>query len=76
MVKNNGYFIQLRDKNESPYSLSNPESYLSARAIERRLPSTELKSINTISRSIRTYINGVEACRRKKLNTVANGSTD
>ena len=33
-----GYFfyIQLTDKNNSPYSLSNPSSYLSERAIERR----------------------------------------
>lgn len=33
-----GYFfyIQLTDKNNSPYSLSNPSAYLSERAIERR----------------------------------------
>jgi hypothetical protein len=30
------FYIQLSDKNGTPYSLSNPSSYLSARAIERR----------------------------------------
>ncbi|MFV0392719.1 MAG: S8 family serine peptidase [Paludibacteraceae bacterium] len=30
------FYVQLSDKNNSPYSLSNPSEYLSARAIERR----------------------------------------
>lgn len=31
-----GYFIKFTDKNNTPYSLSNPEVYLSKRAIDRR----------------------------------------
>ncbi len=59
--QNNGYFIQLRDKNESPYSLSNPESYLSARAIERRL--RQQIEIDQYDLPVNpAYINGVEAC--------------
>ena len=30
------FYIQLKDKNNSPYSLSNPSAFLSERAIERR----------------------------------------
>ncbi len=30
------FYVQLTDKNNTPFSLSNPESYLSQRAIERR----------------------------------------
>jgi len=30
------YYVQLKDKNDTPYSLSNPSEYLSARAIARR----------------------------------------
>lgn len=30
------FYVQLKDKNNSPYSLSNPEAYLSQRAIDRR----------------------------------------
>ena len=30
------YYVQLKDKNNTPYSLSNPSEYLSARAIARR----------------------------------------
>jgi len=30
------FYVQFSDKNNSPYSLSNPSAYLSARAIERR----------------------------------------
>jgi hypothetical protein len=33
----NKYFIELTDKNNSPYTLSTPQNYLSPRAIERRL---------------------------------------
>lgn len=32
----NKYYIQFTDKNNSPYSISNPEAYLSQRSIERR----------------------------------------
>lgn len=31
------YYIQFTDKNNSPYSINNPEEYLSQRAIERRI---------------------------------------
>ena len=31
-----GYFISFTDKNNTPYSLSNPEAFLSKRAIDRR----------------------------------------
>lgn len=31
------YWIQFTDKNNSPYSISNPSAYLSARAIQRRI---------------------------------------
>lgn len=30
------YYVQFTDKNNSPYSISNPEAYLSQRAIDRR----------------------------------------
>lgn len=30
------FYVQLKDKNNSPYSLSNPSAYLSQRAIDRR----------------------------------------
>ncbi|QHT71418.1 S8 family serine peptidase [Rhodocytophaga rosea] len=33
----NKYFIELTDKNNSPYTLNSPQSFLSPRAIERRL---------------------------------------
>jgi subtilisin family serine protease len=36
-AQKNKYFIELTDKNNSPYSLSVPQGYLSPRAIERRL---------------------------------------
>lgn len=32
----NKYYIQFTDKNNSPYSIGNPEAYLSQRAIDRR----------------------------------------
>ena len=35
-VAPNKYFIQFTDKNNSPYSISNPEVFLSARALARR----------------------------------------
>ena len=30
------YWVQFTDKNDSPYSINNPEEYLSERAIQRR----------------------------------------
>ena len=36
MVAPNKYFIQFTNKNNSPYSISNPEAFLSARALARR----------------------------------------
>ena len=30
------FYVQLGDKSNSPYSISHPEAYLSARALERR----------------------------------------
>ena len=42
IAQQNGYFVQLRDKNESPYTISNPQTYLSTRAIERRRYREEL----------------------------------
>ena len=30
------YWVQFKDKNNSPYSIDNPEAYLSARALQRR----------------------------------------
>lgn len=35
-VATNIYWVQFTDKNESPYSIDNPEEYLSARALQRR----------------------------------------
>ena len=32
----NKYWVQFTDKNDSPYSINNPEEYLSERAIQRR----------------------------------------
>jgi serine protease AprX len=36
-AQKNKYFIELTDKNNSPFSISTPQNYLSPRAIERRL---------------------------------------
>src|SRR5687768_5897306 len=36
-AQKNKYYIELTDKNNSPFSLSTPQNYLSPRAIERRL---------------------------------------
>lgn len=36
-IATNIYWVQFTDKNDSPYSISNPEAYLSQRALERRL---------------------------------------
>ena len=35
-VATNIYWIQFADKNNSPYSIDNPEAYLSQRALQRR----------------------------------------
>lgn len=35
-IATNIYWVQFTDKNDSPYSISNPEAYLSQRALERR----------------------------------------
>ena len=35
-VATNIYWVQFKDKNDSPYSIDNPEAYLSPRALQRR----------------------------------------
>ena len=35
-VATNIYWVQFTDKNNSPYSIDNPEAYLSPRALQRR----------------------------------------
>ena len=35
-IATNIYWVQFTDKNDSPYSISNPEAYLSMRALDRR----------------------------------------
>ena len=35
-IATNIYWVQFTDKNDSPYSLDNPEAYLSPRALQRR----------------------------------------
>lgn len=35
-IATNIYWVQFTDKNDSPYSIDNPEAYLSERALERR----------------------------------------
>ncbi len=35
-VATNIYWVQFKDKNDSPYSIDNPEAYLSAKALQRR----------------------------------------
>ena len=35
-IATNIYWVQFTDKNNSPYSIENPEAYLSARALQRR----------------------------------------
>ncbi|MCR5013750.1 MAG: S8 family peptidase [Bacteroidales bacterium] len=35
-IASNIYWVQFTDKNDSPYSLDNPEAYLSQRALDRR----------------------------------------
>lgn len=52
------YRIEFSDKNNSPYSLSNPQDYLSPRAIQRRL--NQGISIDSTDLPVnQTYINGV-----------------
>ena len=35
-IATNIYWVQFTDKNDSPYSIDNPEAYLSPRALQRR----------------------------------------
>ena len=35
-IATNVYWVQFTDKNDSPYSIDNPEAYLSERALDRR----------------------------------------
>ena len=35
-VATNIYWVQFTDKNDSPYSIDNPEAYLTQRALDRR----------------------------------------
>src|SRR6185436_9900828 len=35
-ISNNKFFVFFKDKNNSPYSISNPNGFLSQRAIDRR----------------------------------------
>lgn len=35
-IANNKYWVQFADKNDSPYSIDNPEAFLSQRALQRR----------------------------------------
>ncbi len=61
IAQQNGYFVQLRDKNESPYTISNPQTYLSTRAIERR-QRQHIDIDNSDLPVSPAYIQGIEAC--------------
>ncbi len=60
----NGYFIQLSDKKESPYTLENPQAFLSGRAIERRVRQQIPFDQEDLPVSP-SYIAGIEACGAK-----------
>ena len=64
VAQGNGYFIQLSDKKESPYTLNNPQAYLSGRAIERRVRQQIPFDQNDLPVSP-AYIEGIEACGAK-----------
>ena len=64
IAQGNGYFIQLSDKKESPYTLENPQAFLSDRAIERRVRQQIPFDQEDLPVSP-SYIAGIEACGAK-----------
>lgn len=64
IAQGNGYFIQLIDKKESPYTLENPQAFLSSRAIERRVRQQIPFNQDDLPISP-AYIEGIEACGAK-----------
>src|SRR6476619_3893876 len=76
------YIIQLTDKNGSAFSLSNPQAFLSARAIERRkrekiaLDSTDLPVSAAYLDSIRSVPQITLLNNSKWLNQVCIQTTD
>jgi len=78
----NRYIIQIRNKASNPYSLSNPSSYLSTRAIARRtrynisIDSTDLPITPRFIDSIRNVPNVTILNNSKWLNMVAIFTTD
>jgi len=78
----NRYIIQFRNKASNPYSLSNPSSYLSARAIARRtrynisIDSTDLPITPRFIDSIRNVPNVTILNNSKWLNMLAIFTTD
>ena len=59
-AQNFNYFVSFTDKNGSPYSLDQPEEFLSARAISRR----SNQQINVVTEDLPVnpaYIAGVDA---------------
>lgn len=61
------YWIQFKDKNESPFSLKNPAAYLSQKAIERRNKQNILISTNDLPVNP-GYINEIKAMGGKIIN--------
>jgi hypothetical protein len=59
-----GYYIQLTDKNGSPYNLSTPEEFLSERAISRRIRQDIAIDISDIPVNP-GYIEQIEECGAK-----------
>lgn len=73
--QNNYYWVKFKDKNNSPYSLNNPNQFLSSRSVDRRitqhllLDSTDLPITEKYIDSIRPFLTELKH-RLKWLNVV------
>lgn len=54
------YWVRLKDKNGSPYSISNPSAYLSAKSIQRRVAQNITIDLTDIPVN-QTYVNQINA---------------
>src|SRR5687768_16756481 len=76
------YIVQFTDKKGTPYTLSNPSAYLSAKSIARRtnqklaIDSTDLPVNPAYIESIRNVPNVTVICASKWLNQVLIKTTD
>ncbi len=63
------YYIGFTNKDDTPYSIENPDDYLTSRAIERR--KKQSIPINTDDLPVNpTYIESIKSCRAKVLYTL------